>query len=53
MSKLAYCPNCRDMVLYSNFTLNCKNCGSAIMFWMFAGAETHLFLLLLILWIMI
>lgn len=30
MSKLAYCPNCKNMEEYSNLTLNCKVCGSTI-----------------------
>lgn len=30
MSKLAYCPNCKNMEKYSNLTLKCKICGSTI-----------------------
>lgn len=30
MSKIAYCPKCKDMKAYSNFSLNCKVCGSSI-----------------------
>lgn len=30
MSKLAYCPNCKNMEEYSNLTLKCKVCGSII-----------------------
>lgn len=30
MSKIAYCPNCKNMEEYSNITLKCKVCGSAV-----------------------
>ncbi len=30
MSKIAYCPKCKNMKAYSNFSLNCKVCGSSI-----------------------
>ena len=30
MSKIAYCPNCKNMEEYSNLTLKCKVCGSTI-----------------------
>ena len=30
MSKIAYCPNCKNMEEYSNISLKCKVCGSTI-----------------------
>lgn len=30
MSKIAYCPNCKNMEEYSNLTLKCKVCGSTV-----------------------